>query len=108
MTIKQTLQKIGANEDLNFLLTNRIPRLALTRFMGWFSQRRTPWVRDLSIATWKRIADLDLSEAKNLAAAQPEVVRRLSDELDRWNKQLIDPLFASPQGTKAADKKAKK
>jgi len=64
MTIKQTLQKIGANEDLNFLLTNRIPRLALTRFMGWFSQRRTPWVRDLSIATWKRIADLDLSEAK--------------------------------------------
>ena len=64
MTIKHTLQKIGANEDLNFLLTNRIPRLALTRFMGWFSQRRTPWVRDLSIATWKRIADLDLSEAK--------------------------------------------
>jgi len=35
-------------------------------------------------------------------------VRRLSDELERWNKQLIDPLFASPQGSKAADKKAKK
>ena len=43
-----------------------------------------------------------------LIAAQPEVVRRLSDELERWNKQLIDPLFASPQGSKAADKKAKK
>jgi hypothetical protein len=30
-------------EDLNFLLTNRVPRIALTRFMGWFSQIRQPW-----------------------------------------------------------------
>jgi hypothetical protein len=29
-------------EDLNFLLTNRVPRIALTRFMGWFSQIRSP------------------------------------------------------------------
>ena len=64
MTIKKVMHAIGAQEDLNFLLTNRIPRLALTRFMGWFSQRTHPWVRDLSIAAWKRIADLDLSEAK--------------------------------------------
>jgi len=64
MTIKKTLHAIGANENLNFLLTNRIPRLALTRFMGWFSQRTNPWVRDLSIGAWKLFADLDLSEAK--------------------------------------------
>jgi phosphatidylserine decarboxylase len=64
MTFKKLLHSIGAQEDLNFLLTNRIPRLALTRFMGWFSQRTNPLVRDLSIGTWKRIADLDLSEAK--------------------------------------------
>lgn len=64
MTIKKALHAIGANEDLNFLLTNRIPRLALTRFMGWFSQRTNPWVRDLSIGAWKLFADLDLSEAK--------------------------------------------
>jgi phosphatidylserine decarboxylase len=51
-------------EDLNFLLTNRVPRIALTRFMGWFSQRRHPWVRDLSIAVWRQFADLDLSDAK--------------------------------------------
>jgi phosphatidylserine decarboxylase len=51
-------------EDLNFLLTNRVPRAALTRFMGWFSQRRHPLVRDLSIAGWKLFADLDLSDAK--------------------------------------------
>jgi phosphatidylserine decarboxylase len=64
MTIRQLFQKIGANEDLNFLLTNRIPRITLTHFMGWFSKRRHPWVRDASIAIWKLFAELDLSEAK--------------------------------------------
>ncbi len=64
MTLKKLLHAVGAQEDLNFLLTNRIPRLALTRFMGWFSQRSNPLVRDLSIAAWKSFADLDLSEAK--------------------------------------------
>jgi len=64
MTIREVFQKIGANEDLNFLLTNRIPRLALTRFIGWFSQIRHPWVRDVSIAVWKSFADLDLSESR--------------------------------------------
>jgi len=50
-------------EDLNFLLTNRIPRTLATRFMGWFSQIRQPLVRDLSIALWRRFADLHLEEA---------------------------------------------
>ena len=64
MTLKKLLHAVGAQEDLNFLLTNRIPRLALTRFMGWVSQRTNPLVRDLSIAAWKSFANLDLSEAK--------------------------------------------
>ena len=64
MTIREIFQKIGAQEDINFLLTNRIPRITLTHFMGWFSQRKHPWVRDASIAVWKFFADLDLSEAK--------------------------------------------
>jgi phosphatidylserine decarboxylase len=49
---------------LNFLLTNRIPRLALTRFMGWFSKLEQPLVRDLSLAAWRAFADLRLEEAK--------------------------------------------
>jgi phosphatidylserine decarboxylase len=64
MTLKKLVHALGSQEDLNFLLTNRIPRLALTRFMGWFSQRTNTLVRDLSIAAWKSFADLDLSEAK--------------------------------------------
>ncbi len=51
-------------EDLNFLVTNRVPRIALTRFMGWFSKIRNPLVCRLSIATWKLFTDLDLSDAK--------------------------------------------
>src|SRR5262245_45847472 len=51
-------------DDLNFLLTNRIPRGLLTRFMGWFSQLEQPVVRDLSIAIWRLFADLRLEEAK--------------------------------------------
>lgn len=51
-------------EDINFLLTNRVPRIALTRFMGWFSKIRNPLVRELSIGTWRLFTELDLSEAK--------------------------------------------
>jgi phosphatidylserine decarboxylase len=63
MTAHALLQKILQQEDLNFLLTNRIPRQLLTRFMGWFSQIEQPLVRDLSIGAWKIFSDLDLSEA---------------------------------------------
>jgi phosphatidylserine decarboxylase len=51
-------------EGLNFLLTNRIPRLALTRFMGWFSKLEQPFVRDLALSAWQLFADLRLDEAK--------------------------------------------
>lgn len=50
-------------EDLNFLLTNRIPRRAVTRFMGWFSKVEQPWIRDLSIAVWKAFSPLELNDA---------------------------------------------
>jgi phosphatidylserine decarboxylase len=56
--------KIAAQEDVNFLLTNRIPRRLATRFIGWFSKIEQPLVRDLSIAIWRMFSDLDLSEAK--------------------------------------------
>lgn len=64
MKFTQTIRKIFTNEDLNFLLTNRIPRHAVTVFMGWFSKIEQKWVRDLSISVWKIFTDLDLSEAK--------------------------------------------
>jgi phosphatidylserine decarboxylase len=64
MTVKSLISSLTQQEDLNFLLTNRVPRAALTRFMGWFSKIENPLIRDLSIGCWKLFSDLDLSEAK--------------------------------------------
>ncbi len=64
MTVRGLISSLTQQEDLNFLLTNRIPRAALTRFMGWFSKIENPLVRDLSIACWRLFSDLDLSEAR--------------------------------------------
>ncbi len=63
MGLRNAIGRLAANEDLNFLLTNRIPRHALTRFMGWFSQIETPLVRDASIGLWRLFCDVDLSDA---------------------------------------------
>ena len=67
----QVTSKIGRlrdrlllQEDLNFLLTKRIPRATLTHFMGWFSRIRSPLLTRLSIAVWRLFTDLDLGEAK--------------------------------------------
>lgn len=59
-----TLRRVLQREDLNFLLTNRVPRIALTRFMGWFSRLESPLLARLSIAVWRLFTDLDLHDAK--------------------------------------------
>jgi phosphatidylserine decarboxylase len=64
MTVRAQLLRLFAQEDINFLLTNRIPRRLATQFIGWFSRIEQPLVRDLSIATWRLFSDLDLGEAK--------------------------------------------
>src|SRR5271167_3798541 len=65
MTVRSQIQRVLAQEDVNFLLTNRIPRRLATRFIGWFSKIEQPLIRDLSIGLWRFFSDLDLSEAKN-------------------------------------------
>jgi phosphatidylserine decarboxylase len=64
MTIRGLISVLTQQEDLNFLLTNRIPRAAVTRFMGWFSKIEQPLIRDFSIACWRLFSDLDLTEAR--------------------------------------------
>lgn len=61
-------QRLLLQEDLNFLLTNRIPRRFATRFMGWYSKLEVPWLRDVSLRLWRLFSpDLDLTEAKPAA-----------------------------------------
>ena len=65
MTLRSRIQRVLEQEDLNFLLTNRIPRRLATQFIGWFSQIEQPLVRDISIGLWRFFSDLDLREAKS-------------------------------------------
>jgi phosphatidylserine decarboxylase len=64
MTVRSRIATLLQQEDINFLLTNRIPRRLMTELAGWFSQIEQPLVRDVSIAVWKFFSDLDLSEAR--------------------------------------------
>jgi phosphatidylserine decarboxylase len=64
MTLHTLINRLSENERLNFVLTNRIPRRALTRFMGWFSKIEQPLIRDGSLALFKLFCGPDLAEAK--------------------------------------------
>jgi len=64
MTTKALIARIVQQEDVNFLLTNRIPRRLLTQFVGWLSRIEQPLVTRSCIALWRLFSDLDLSEAK--------------------------------------------
>jgi phosphatidylserine decarboxylase len=90
MTIKGLIAGLTQQEDLNFLLTNRIPRAALTRFMGWFSKIENPAVRDASIACWRLFSDLDLSEAKKTE------FRSLHDCFTRELRPGLRPIVTDP------------
>ena len=90
MTIRSLIAKAVQQEDLNFLLTNRIPRRLATQFIGWFSQIEQPAVRDVSIGIWRLFSDLDLSEAKKT---------RFSSMHDCFIRELKDgarPIDADP------------
>lgn len=51
------LARLSFSEQLNFLFTNRIPRRALTRFMGWYSKLRIKPLTKFSIWVWRQFAD---------------------------------------------------
>jgi phosphatidylserine decarboxylase len=64
MKLAALRDRLLMQEDFNFLLTNRVPRQALTLAMGWFSRIRNPWLCRASIAAWRLFTDLDLGDAK--------------------------------------------
>jgi phosphatidylserine decarboxylase len=85
------IDRILQREEINFLLTNRIPRRLLTRFMGWFSQIEQPLVRDLSIALWKRFGgDPHLHEARKSRFTS------LHDAFIRELREGVRPIDSTP------------
>lgn len=75
------IHRLLQQESLNFVLTNRLPRVALTRFMGHFAKIRNPLVRVPSIAAFKFFARPDLGEAKQqkFGSLRDCFVRELKD-----------------------------
>ena len=91
MTVRSRFTRFFQQEDVNFLLTNRIPRRLLTQFMGWFSRIENPVVRDLSIGAWRFFADLDLRDAKK------QRFRSMHDCFTRELKDGARPVDAEPR-----------
>lgn len=90
MTIRTQILRIFEQEDINFLLTNRIPRRLATQFVGWFSQIELPIIRDLSIGIWRLFSDLDLTEAKKCK------FRSLHDCFIRELREGVRPIDGAP------------
>jgi phosphatidylserine decarboxylase len=96
MTLRSAVSALLMQEDMNFLLTNRIPRRAVTIVMGWFSRIESVPLCRVSIAVWRLFSGLDLSEAKKaeFSSLQDCFVRELKD-----GARPIDPdpaLLTSP------------
>jgi phosphatidylserine decarboxylase len=90
ITLRAALSKLTQHEELNFLLSNRIPRRFATRFFGWFSRLENPFVRELSIGVWRQFTELDLTEA------QTDRFRSLHDCFVRRLKDGARPIDADP------------
>lgn len=88
MTPRSVLAKVTQQKDLNFLLTNRLPRRWLTLFAGWLSQVEQPLVRTCCLAIWRLFSDVDLSEARttNFRSVHECFTRQL-----REGARRIDP-----------------
>lgn len=58
------LARVFLQEDINFLLTNRLPRRYATKLIGWFSRIESRRLTALSLRAWQLFADdLRLEEA---------------------------------------------
>ncbi|MFN0040301.1 MAG: archaetidylserine decarboxylase [Burkholderiales bacterium] len=90
MTMRAAMLRILQQEDINFLVTNRIPRQLLTRFMGWFSKVEQPLVSRLSLALWRGFADLRLDESQKASFTS------LHDCFIRELKPGVRPVEADP------------
>lgn len=100
MTVRAQILKVFQQEDINFLLTNRIPRRLATQFIGRFSRIEQPLVRDLSIAAWRLFSDLNLREAKKtqFRSLHDCFIRELKDgarPIDRRQDLVISPCDAN-------------
>lgn len=94
--MRASLIRLLMNEDLNFLLTNRIPRRLATQLVGRIAAIEHPFVSRPAIAAWRFFSDVDLSDAETtrFRSLREGFIRRL-----RPGARQFDPapsVFASP------------
>ena len=94
------VSKLSWREQINFLLTNRIPRRWSTLFMGWFSQIESRLLCQASLYMWRLFArDMNLTEAKKdrFSSLHDVFIRELKDGARTVSKEpdvIISPCDA--------------
>ncbi len=94
------IRTLSQQEQLNFLLTNRIPRRFATRFMGWFSGIESKWLTRLSVALWQQFADdlrLDEARKSQFSSLRDCFIRELRDgarPIDPRDDIIVSPCDA--------------
>jgi len=58
------IMRFFLNEDVNFLVTNRLPRRFATKLVGRLARIEHPLIAGPSLALWKFFAGVDLSDAR--------------------------------------------
>lgn len=89
--IESMRSRIFDQEDINFALTNLVPRRWLTRMIGRLSRIENPLVARASIGIWRMFSDLDLSEARATS------FRSMRDCFTRELKEGARPIDLDPQ-----------
>jgi phosphatidylserine decarboxylase len=90
MTVRTALSRVVQQEDINFLLTNRIPRRWLTLFVGWLSKIENPLISVPAIALWRLFCEVDLRDARHTR------FRSLHECFTRELKPGARPIDADP------------
>lgn len=93
-------KRLTQQENINFLLTNRIPRRYATLFMGWFSRIENPIIQYVTFKIWHIFSDdLNLAEAKKdkFKSLHDCFIRELKEgsrKINKDKKVIISPCDA--------------
>ncbi len=90
------IRRFFAQEDINFLLCNRVPRRLLTLGMGRLARITHPWFVRIALRAWQWFGDLELEDARtrDFRSLQECFTRQLVD-----GARPVDPdpaMMASP------------
>lgn len=83
----------------NFVVTNLVPRRALTKLIGGVSKSEHPWIRAISMRLWRTFANVDLRDAEttDFASMHDCFTRRLrpgARPIDTDAERLVSPCDA--------------